>query len=54
MPHLNTVKFRAIIVMSALHHVWGLALKSLVSEDSQTISNYRTIKLVFIIIVILN
>ena len=40
--------------MSALHHAWGLALKPLASEDSQSIGNYSNTKLVFAIVVILN
>ena len=33
--------------MSEFHHAWGLALKLLAQEDSQTIGNYSNIKLVF-------
>ena len=47
-------KFRTIVVMSSLHHVYNLDLKSLLSEGSRLFGNYSNTILAFAIIVMLN
>ena len=52
--HYVSRNFRAVVVISAMYHVWGSTLKSIASEESQTMGDYIITKLVFVIIVILN